>query len=56
VSALTEALSRLIRDSNLRERLGRSAAGAIRSRFTAERFGESLGAAYKQIAASLCRV
>jgi glycosyltransferase involved in cell wall biosynthesis len=56
VPALTEALSRLIRDSSLRERLGRSATAAIRSRFTSQRFGESLGAAYKQIAAPLCRV
>ena len=56
VSALADALGRLMRDSQLRERLGQAATASIHRRFTADTFGEALRAAYRELTPAMSRV
>ena len=47
--ALAAAIARLAREQSLRERLGRTARGAVVSRFSAERFGDTFVQIYESM-------
>ena len=54
VPGLARQMSRLLDDQGLRERLGEAAAGAVRERFSPQRFAESLRGVYVRLVSAPC--